>query len=308
MGTIPLAGELAALATALLWGVSALAWSLAGRHVGAVPVTCLRITLAAAILSAAHWVALGTPFPTDLSGDALALLAVSGAIGAAAGDLCLFRGLVLIGPRLGMLIMSLAPFLSALIAYVTPLRESLGLGALAGMVLTVGGVAWVVAEPRGRQTWQVLPGHFRQGVLLCVAGAALIACGMVLAKMGMRAGGGVDSFSASLVRVAVAAGVTWVMLGRTAATFRALRHRRAMLVLVGGTVVGPVIGIWLCMESLKLTAETGVAVALMAISPVMMIPLSYLAYGERPTLRRLAGTVVAVAGVAVLMLRHRLPP
>lgn len=310
IATIPFAGELAGLATAVLWALSALAWSLAGRRIGAVPVTCLRITLAAAILAAAHWALFGAPFPTDLSAEGFWLLAVSGAMGAAFGDLCLFRGLVLIGPRLGMLIMSLAPFLSALLAYFTPLREALGPWALAGIVLTVGGVAWVVAEPRGRQSWQARPEHFRQGVLLSLAAAALIAGGMVLAKMGMRAGGGVRPFPAALVRVVAGAGVTWLVvpfLGRLGATARAVRHGRAMAILAGGTIVGPVMGIWLCMEAIRRTAETGVAVALMGTSPIVMIPLAFVAYRERPTLRALAGTLVAVAGVAVLMLRHLLP-
>jgi drug/metabolite transporter (DMT)-like permease len=311
IATMPLVGEMAGLATAVLWAVSALAWSFAGRQVGAVAVTCLRITLASVILSAAHWAAFGAPFPTDLPAEAMWLLLASGAMGAGFGDLCLFRGLVLIGPRLGMMIMSLVPFLSAAIAYFTPLHETLGAWAAIGMALTVGGVAWVVAEPRGRGAWPAPPRHFAAGVLLCLAGAVLIAGGMVLAKMGMRAGpgGGVGAMPATLVRVVAGTVVAWVavpLLGRTGATMRALRHARAMAIIIAGTVVGPVIGIWLSMEAIKRTAETGVAAALMGTSPIMMIPIVHLAYAERPTLRTLLGTVAAVGGVAVLMLRQML--
>lgn len=305
---MPLAGELAGLGTALLWGLSALAWSVAGRQIGAVAVTCLRITLAAAVLSAAHWVLFGAPFPANIPPEAFWLLVVSGGLGAGVGDLCFFRGLVLIGPRLGMLILSLAPFLSALMAYLAPLRESLGLWALVGIALTVGGVVRVVSEPRGRQAWQAPPGQFRQGVLMCLAGTVLMAGGLVLAKMGMRAGAG--AFPAALVRVVAGMVLTWMIvpfLGRLGATVRALRHRRAMGILLAGTIVGPVIGIWLSMEAVRRTAETGVAAALIGTSPIMMIPLVYLAYRERPTRRVLAGTAAAVAGVAVLALRQSLP-
>ncbi len=306
--TWALAGELAGLGTALAWGISALAWGLAGRKIGAVSVTCLRITLATVILAGTHWAAFGSPFPTRLAADALWLLVASGAMGAGVGDLCFFRGLVLIGPRLGMLILSFAPFLSALIAFLTPLRESLGPAALTGMVLTVAGVSWVVADRRGRQAWQAPSGRFHHGVLLALAGTCLIAGGYVLAKMGMGAGpgGGVAPFSAALVRVAAGTAATWIVipfLGRLRATLRAVRHGRAMLIVSGGTIIGPVVGIWLSLEALKHTPETGVAAALIGTSPIVMIPLAYLAYGEKPTFRAVAGTLMAAAGVAVLMLR-----
>jgi drug/metabolite transporter (DMT)-like permease len=54
--------------------------------------------------------------------------------------------------------------------------------------------------------------------------------------------------------------------------------------------------------SIKLT-ETGVALTLMAMTPIFVIPLSARVFGERPTLRAIAGTVLAVAGVVVLLRR-----
>jgi len=305
--TIPLAGEMARLATACLWACSALAWSLTGRRVGAVAVSFLRIALASVILAGAHLVCFGSAWPAELPARSLWLLVISGALGTGLADMCFFRGLVLIGPRLGMLMLALAPVLTSVLAYLTPLGEGLGARAVAGIALTVGGVAWVVSEPRGREAWRPSSARFAPGVGLCLAAAVLLPLSMVLAKMAMHpaAGPGVGAFPAALVRVLAGTGVIALslpILGRTRATLRALRDRRAMAILLAGTIVGPVLGIWMSMTAVKYT-QTGVASALIGTSPIMMIPLAYLAYGERPSARTLAGTAAAVAGIAVLMLR-----
>ena len=44
-------GEWAAMATAVLWTMSALAWTTAGRHAGALAVSFLRLVLAVPMLA-----------------------------------------------------------------------------------------------------------------------------------------------------------------------------------------------------------------------------------------------------------------
>jgi drug/metabolite transporter (DMT)-like permease len=230
----------------------------------------------------------------------------SGAVGVGAADLCFFRGLVLIGPRLGMLILSLGPFLAAGIAYFTPLRERLGAWAGVGIALSVAGVAWVVAERRGRHAWRGEPGGHAAGLAWCAAGMALMQVSFVLQKLGL-AGGTIHPFSVALVRVVAGAAVILpavAAMGRLRRTAAACLDRRAMAVILPGTLVGPVLGIWMAAVAVAGT-ETAVAVALIGTSPVLMIPIAYFGYRERPTARTLAGTVLAVAGVAVLILRPR---
>ena len=314
-----LAGELAALATAGLWACSSLAWGLAGRKMGSLAVAVIRITAAAAVLALVHWLTAGRPLPTDLSSRTFWLLVTSGGLGTGVGDLCMFRGLLLVGPRLAMTILSLAPFLAAGIAYLTPMRETLGLWALLGMVLTVGGVTAVVSDRRGRRAWRTEPRHFGQGVLVSLVGACFLAVSMGLVKMAMRGNPAdeaadpamaVGGFQATVVRVWTGMVVCWLAagcLGRVPAVMRSCRYRRAMLIILVGTIVGPVVGTWMSMEAIARTAETGVAMALIATSPIFLIPLAYAAYGERPSIRTIAGSIAAVGGVAVLVLRHMLP-
>jgi len=169
-------------------------------------------------------------------------------------------------------------------------------------------VAWVVSEPKRGEDAARHEGRFAHGVLLAVAGTVCIAGGFVLSKMGFAAAaeGPGMAFGATLVRVTSATACCLVALpaiGATRPTLRAFRHRRAMAIIAAGTVVGPVIGIWLSMAAIH-WAPTGIVTALMSTAPIMMIPITWAADGERPTWRSLAGTLLAVAGAFLLFLRE----
>lgn len=299
-----LAGETAAVGAAMLWAMSALAWHLAGRRVGSVAVTTLRIAAATVVLAAVHQIAFGCLWPTGMPVRAQRLLALSGILGAGMGDLLLFRSFQLIGPRLGMLMLSFSPVLATLLAWCAPPHERPGLQAILGIAMTAGGVAWAVSEPRAHRTGTPDRRLFRRGVLLAFGGATCIGIGFTLTRMGLLAAGDGQAFSGTLVRVA-AATVFCVAalpaLGRVRAVGDALRDRKAMAILAGGVVVGPVVGIWLSLVGFQY-APTGVASALIGLSPIFMIPMSRAVYGERPTLRAVAGTLLAVAGTATLFL------
>jgi drug/metabolite transporter (DMT)-like permease len=83
-------------------------------------------------------------------------------------------------------------------------------------------------------------------------------------------------------------------------TLRGFADRKAILIVLAGSIVGPVLGIWMLMVALNGIAA-GVAVALVSTSPIMMIPITFVAYRDRPTLRGIVGTCVAIGGIFVLM-------
>src|SRR5580704_17405115 len=140
-------GELAALVTALLWTLSALAWTSAGRNVGALAVSFLRLVLA---------VPLYLLFLVCVSGG-IALLAgaglrtwltlgFSGFLGFFVSDLCLFKAFLVIGPRLSLLVTSLTPPATVLISGRVGRGGGFGPRAWIGMSITLAGVLWVVLE------------------------------------------------------------------------------------------------------------------------------------------------------------------
>ncbi|RMF84040.1 MAG: EamA family transporter, partial [Planctomycetota bacterium] len=143
------AGHLAGVATSFLWAVTSLSFAAAARRLGPVAVNAYRIPLALLLLAVTHWWLHGTWTPSLTARQAW-LLALSGLIGLSIGDQALFVALVDIGPRLTTLVMTTAPIFAAILGWAA-LGEALTPLALLGIVLTVGGVAWVVLErpPRG---------------------------------------------------------------------------------------------------------------------------------------------------------------
>ena len=69
-------------------------------------------------------------------------------IGFVVGDAMLFESFLLIGPRLAMLLALLVPVFSTLLAWVW-LGETLRALEIVSILVTIGGVAWVVAEEDG---------------------------------------------------------------------------------------------------------------------------------------------------------------
>jgi drug/metabolite transporter (DMT)-like permease len=59
--------------------------------------------------------------------------------------------------------------------------------------------------------------------------------------------------------------------------------------------------VWLSLYAVQ-HAATGVAASIMAVTPILVIPVAAIVYRERITARSLVGTVVAVVGVILLFL------
>src|SRR5512145_1538045 len=111
---IPFAGELASLLVAILWTGTSISFSEAAVRVGSVHVNITRMLFAFAYLSLTIFIA---GLSISLNGMQIFYLAISGFIGLVFGDTFLFKAYQHIGARLGMLIMSLAPPISAFFAF-----------------------------------------------------------------------------------------------------------------------------------------------------------------------------------------------
>ena len=291
------AGELAALGTATCWSFTGLFFAEAARRVGALRVNLLRLPVALVLLSIALLATGGSLAALD--GRRVAWLTASGVVGLVVGDLALFEAMRRLGARLSLLVMSLAP-ISASIAGLVMLGERPGRLALLGIVITLAGVAWVVGE---RQPCETYGSHETIGVALAVLAAVCQGLGLVLAKLGMA--GNVPALAATWVRMGAAAISIWLLTaiaGRARDVGPAKAARRAGLPIFGGAVFGPFLGVWLSLVAAKLT-DVGVAATIMATTPVLVIPLLMATERYRPTARALAGTVVTVAGVALLFAR-----
>jgi drug/metabolite transporter (DMT)-like permease len=311
----PAAGQWAALGTAGCWAFSALAFDVAARRLGALVLNPIRLVLGFGFLSLLAWGLRGLALPVDATPRAWGWLALSGLVGFLFGDFCIFRAFLIIGPRLSMLMMALAPPLTAIIGWLL-LGEVLTRRDLVGMALTVAGIAWAVLERRPAERVEKAAGAEGDaggepgpparrapllGIVFGFCGALGQAGGLVLSKLGM---GDYDAVAATQVRVLAAiAGyaVLFLVFGWWPRMAPALRDGRALSFAAVGAFFGPCVGVSLSLYAVHRTVS-GVAASIMALTPILLIPLVVLLKRERVGLGGVAGAAVAVAGVAVLFL------
>ncbi|NQS91729.1 MAG: DMT family transporter, partial [Chloroflexi bacterium] len=251
-------------------------------------------------LTLAHLIFLGTPWPVGATLDRWIWLGISGIVGLALGDAFLFQAFIWVGPRISMLMMSLAPILASLAAWIF-LGEKLSLWQITGILITLVGVGWVVVDKnQGQETKN---GNYLRGILYGLGGAAGQGLGLVLAKNGL--GGNFSPISANFIRMFSAMIVIWVVTifqKEFKSTFNAVITNPGVLrAILGGAFSGPFLGVSLSLYALQHT-NIGVASTLMALPPIFLLPVEVIYFKEKLGWGSVVGTLLAMAGVAVLFL------
>jgi drug/metabolite transporter (DMT)-like permease len=309
--TLGSVGQLAALATAGSWTITALAFEHAAKRIGAMALNLLRLALGFIFLGLWGLVTTGSFLPLSASPGTWMWLSASGVVGLVMGDLLLFQAFIDVGSRVSMLIYASAPALTALLGFAI-LGERLGIGALAGMALTLAGIALVVLgrgapEKTGKapdgKSKDVLASAARRarGIALGFGAALGQAGGLILGKIGAAR---MDPFAGTQIRVSAALLCFAILVGAFGAgkgLVPALRDRKAVASLTLGSFFGPFLGVSLSLLAIQST-KTGTAAAIMSIMPVLIIAPYALIYKEKVRAREIVGAVVAVAGVFVLFL------
>ena len=311
---MPYLGEISALITAISFAFTATLFTFGGRLVGSGVVNRTRLLFGMGMLLLTHWVTLGTLLPTTAP-ERWLWLSLSGVIGLSLGDAFLFQAFIWIGARLSMLLMSLAPVLAALLAWII-LGETLTVGQITGILLTIGGIAWVIAEqngnrnptPRGGRT--VPPTttgperhNYKIGILFGIGAATGQALGLILSKLGLV--GDFSALSGNVIRMLAATTAIWIytlLRHQGKETTRQLSaHPRAILFIIGGSIFGPLIGVSFSLLAVQQT-EVGIASTLIALTPIFMLPVGAVVFKEKFSWQAVAGTVAALVGVAMLFL------
>lgn len=298
-------GEIAALATAFLWMLSSLCWTSAGERIGSLAVNVIRLLVALPMVMGYLWLTEGVPAPFSASANTWFYLSLSGALGFFVCDLLLFKAFLLIGPRLGMLILSLAPPMTALIGRFF-LQEHLTLLNWLGMALTIAGVAWVILASSTQTGTGCRYVFTLRGGVLALFAAACQACAMVVAKMGLKED--ISAIAATEIRLISGLGcflLLLLILRRYPMLFKAAQDRRAVGIIVFGALVGPVVGVAMLMVAIS-HIQTGLAQTFLALSPVLIIPFMRLLYKERITCHAVAGALLAFVGIALLFVKKSL--
>lgn len=299
-------GELAALTTAVFWTITAIAFESAGKKVGSLSVNIIRLSLAFIYLGLFSLLMKGHIFPSDATIHNWIWLSLSGLIGFVLGDLFLFQAYVVVGARISMLIMSLAPPIAAIAGWLL-MNETMSFQGIVGMVLTFVGISITILARKPNDS--VIPNgkinlQFKypvKGILLAFGGAAGQGLGLVLSKYGIQ---DYDPFAATQIRVITGiAGFILVIsfMKYWKRVLSAVANISAMKRMSVGAFFGPFLGVSFSLLAVKHTSS-GIASTIISIVPVLIIAPSVLIMKEKIKIIEIIGAIIAVAGVSLFFI------
>ena len=323
-------GELISLGVAFAWTATALFSEVASKRMGSLPLNVVRMVLSLSLLALTLWLTVGAPYPVMADGKTWLWLSLSGLVGYALGDWCLFQSYILMGSRFGQLFMTLASPSAALTAWVL-LGESMRPLALAGMVITLFGISLSVLN-RGGESKRFSLKLPPKGILLGVGAGMCQGIGLVLSKVGM------EHYEAAIVAQGIADLAQWEsptawcplplsfmmpfastmiravtgLVGFTVALFlmsdngmrrlqAAVSNRKAMYCALGAAIFGPFVGVSLSLMA-TLYTHAGVAQTIMSLSPVLIILPSWLLFRQKVTVWEVIGAFICVFGVSLFFI------
>jgi len=311
----------AALFCTVLFSASAVSARKTTEHIGGTEANFTRLIFAPIImllLALSFGPALASYWHPTLFG----LFFLSGAIGFGLGDIALFQAFPLIGSRLTTLIVHCVSVPIAAVIEFYWLGTTMTFGQIACAITILAGVA-VALAPRENL-------HIPRRDLIKGIGWGLIAA------FGQGFGAGVlsryiyklatkmetlplDGFHAGITVAVQRMLGGMIFSGLCLLAFRAwLRHRPtatslgnltrldnqwrpALPWLLGTGLAGPALGVT-CYQWALLNNPTGVVLPIVAVTPLVVIPMSIAMKEEKPSWRALTGGIIAVAGVVGMVL------
>ncbi|HEC77747.1 MAG TPA: EamA family transporter [candidate division WOR-3 bacterium] len=201
-------GEIAALGTAFCWSFGSVFFTISSRAIGHNTVNRLRLLLGFILLSLTHYFITGYLFPHNVTATHWVWFGASGVIGFVIGDTLLLRSFVPIGPRLSMLMMSLVPVFSTLIAWLF-LKEILHYTDIIAILTTLLGISIVILARNSKDINRADKTNYGIGLLCGIGGAVGQAVGLLLSKKGLNTG--FSPLSGNILRIFVAVVVIYMV-------------------------------------------------------------------------------------------------
>lgn len=290
-------GELAAVAAAVFWSVNSIVLTEATKSVGTYAVNLGRLFFASVFLIITIFF-LSASF--ILSIEQYSLLIISGIIGLIIGDTGMLKAYEEIGPRLTMLLMSLTPPLSAIMAFIF-LGEVLSVTAIIGIFVTVFGIGLVILQKKPISE----KFHFTPiGIFYGIVAAAGQAGGLIFVKEAFNIGN-LNEFVGAFIRI-FSSTIILFLIARFSAKIKNpivlfSQDKKALGNTILASILGPYLGITASLIAVSNT-YVGIASTLMATVPVLMLPISKYYYKEKLSWKSIAGAIIAVIGVTIIFI------
>jgi drug/metabolite transporter (DMT)-like permease len=299
----------AAFLTTVLFSLSVIFASRTTRVLGGTRANFYRLCLSTVLLAIwAHVFGRGT------GGAAFWWFFVSGCIGFGVGDIALYQSIPRLGPRLAVLLVQCGA------APVGALTEWLWMGTTltltqmaSGAVILVG-VALALAP---REHLHIAPSALVWGIVLGIVAALGQGAGAVVSRKAFAvaalAGQDIDGLTATYQRILGGLAFSippalWVMRRSRASggagtgvkvPNRTVSSPTLWRWVLLNSLAGPTLGVGCYQWALK-TTPSGIVLPIVATTPIVVIPFSWLMEGDRPSLRSVLGGLLAVAGAVAL--------
>ncbi len=293
-----------AFLTAVFFALSVVCASRSARLLGATGANYRRLLVSLLLLGIwAH------VWGHGLGGKTFFWFFLSGSIGFGLGDMALYQALAAIGPRLAVILVQClaVPFAACI--------ERLWLGtavnagqAVCGFVILAG-----VAIALGESSVDLAAAVRLRGTLFGIAAALGQAAGAVVSRkaylvaalLGEPVDGGTAAYERMIGGVLATSVFYLALLGRNQSRRsegpRLNRQNRAVAWrwVVLNALAGATLGVS-CYQWALSTTPSAIVLPIVALAPIITIPLAFALEGDKPTLRSVLGGIIAVAGAIQL--------
>lgn len=291
---------IAAILTVFLFAGSGVLATRATRLLDPGRANLLRFFIALTVLGVWMWIS-----QADVFGPGSWLFMISGLIGFGIGDTALFEAYSRIGSRRALLLML------AISAPIAAIIELLWLGdplswnqILCIAVILVGVLMALGRNPVSHASER----KYLMGLLFGLVAACCQGLGTVVSRkaflIALEAGEPMNALTSTFLRLGagiwIPAGIVLWNLWRKHSTAGKL-SREACLLCAATGILGPVLGV-ACFQFALSSTPSAVVLAIVATTPLVVMPLSWWSEADRPSLASVTGAALAVAGVIGLFL------
>jgi drug/metabolite transporter (DMT)-like permease len=282
-----------------------------GQHVavrlGGVWGNAVRLTLAAAVLG----ILVAIFWPESLRSETFFWFFVSGIVGFGIGDVALFMAYERIGSRLTILLnLCLAPLFAMAMEWVW-LGNGVTLSVFLCAALILTGVIMAIRPGAKSRQKMERRGNFAVGIFAAVMAGFGQGTGAVISRkaeeVAVEIGMHINGISAAFQRVfaglvfaiVAVALIRWLLPRAHWDSWGNPFNKKLFPWLLGAALFGPVIGVSFFQWALQ-SLESGIVLAIVAMTPIVLMPLAAITEGDHPSKLAIAGAVVAVCGVVLL--------
>lgn len=236
-------------------------------------------------------------------------IGLSGILGLAVGDYFGFHAMSILGVRLSSIFNTIAPGATLLFGYVL-LSEGMSLLGMVGIAISIGGMIWFLSSgAKEDKPPESKHGSMSKGILFGILGGLCQGFHIVVAKKGfLDTSYTMSPLHATWIRVFVAMVIYFAFTISRGRLYKdvivIVRDGKEILTKVTlATIWGLVLSIVLAMWSITL-CKVAVVQTILSLVPIVLVPLTFVVYKEKMTVKAMIAATVSVAGVMVLIWRE----